>query len=315
MSNWREADQFKTIMEEYQMKTLTRDHVIYRFSRNIPPVLRIEPGEEVLFETFDTANGWVKTVEDAVDLDRTRDPQRVNPATGPVFIIGAEPGDTLEVDILKITLADQAFTRLLPGVGILANEVKAPRGRVVKVRDGWIDFGDGITFPARPMVGVLGTAPASGDITTLHPGDHGGNMDLLDVNEGARVYLPVNVPGALFALGDVHASMGDGEATGVALETSAEVQARFSLRKDERISRPWIEQENRWITYGSGPTLEEAIRTATRDMVALLGTKLGLDKEDAFMLVSATGDVRIGQSCFISGINMTARVVMPKIQK
>jgi amidase len=297
------------------MKTLTRDKVIYRFSASNPPALWIEPGEEVFFETFDAANGWVKTAEDAVDLKRTRDPQRVNPATGPVLVLGAEPGDTLVVDLLKITLADQAFTRLLPGVGILANEVDAPRGKVVKVKDGWIDFGGGITFPARPMVGVMGTAPASGEISTLQPGDHGGNMDLSDVNEGTRVYLPVNVTGALFALGDVHASMGDGEATGVALEANGEVKTRIDLVKKEKIDRPWMEHRTKWITYGAGATLEEAIRTATRDMVTLLSHRLGLDKEEAFMLVCATGDVRIGQSCFISGINMTARVVMPKIQK
>ena len=140
-------------------------------------------------------------------------------------------------------------------------------------------------------------------------------MDLLDANEGARVYLPVNVSGALFALGDVHASMGDGEASGGALETDGEVRARFSLNKDERISRPWIEHKNKWITYGSGAALEEAIRVATRDMVNLLSIKLGLDKEEAFMLVSATGDIRMGQCAFMSGVGMTARVVMPKIRK
>jgi len=297
------------------MKTLTRNHVIYRFAPSIAPVLQADPGEEVLFETLDAANGWVKTAEDAVDLKRTRDPQKVNPATGPVFIVGAEPGDTLVVDILEITLGTRAYTRLIPGAGVLANEVKTPRGKVVKVRGGWIDFGGGVTFPVRPMVGVLGTAPLSGEISTFQPGDHGGNMDLLDASEGARVYLPVNVSGALFALGDVHASMGDGEASGGALETDGEVRARFSLNKDERISRPWIEHKNKWITYGSGAALEEAIRVATRDMVNLLRTKLGLDKEEAFMLVSVTGDIRMGQCAFISGVGMTARVVMPKIRK
>ncbi len=297
------------------MKRLTRDQVTHRFSAQLPPVLVIDSGEEVLFETEDTGNGRVKTVEDAVDLARTRDPQRVNPATGPVYVRGAEPGDTLIVDILDIKLADHAFTRLLPGIGVLAGEVDAPRARVVSIEDGWVDFGDGIRFPVRPMVGVIGTAPATEDITTLHPGDHGGNMDLLDVTTGARVYLPVNVAGALMALGDLHACMGDGEVTGVALEAKGEVLARIDLKKGDRIPRPWIERENAWITFGSGATLEDAVRTATRDMVALVSRRTGLDKEDAFMLVSATGDVRIGQSSFIEGVNMTARVVMPKIPR
>ncbi len=296
------------------MKRLRRDQVIHRFSPQISPVLVIDPGEQVLFETEDTANGWVKTVEDAVDLARTRDPQRVNPATGPVFVRGAEPGDTLAVDILDIRLADRAFTRLLPGAGVLAGEVQAPRARVVAVRDGWIEFGDGIRFPVRPMVGVIGTVPASGEPTTLHPGDHGGNMDLQDATVGARVYLPVSLPGALFALGDVHACMGDGEVTGVALEASGEVVARIDLRKDGAIARPWIERESSWITYGHGVSLEDAVRTATRDMVALLTSKLAIDKEDAFMLVCSTGDVRVGQSSFIKGVSMTARVVMPKLR-
>lgn len=297
------------------MKTLNRDQVIHRFSRDIPPAAEIDPGERVLFEVLDTSNGKVKTSEDAADLARTRNPEKVNPATGPVYVRGAQPGDTLVVDILEIHLDGHAFTRLLPGNGVLAGEVEAPRGRVVRVTDGRIDFGDGISFPARPMVGVIGTAPESGEISTFHPGDHGGNMDLLDVTAGTRVYLPVSVPGALFALGDVHASMGDGELSGVALEAGGTVLVRIDLRKGEPVARPWMERDDAWISYGCGMTLEEAIRTATRDMVALLGRKLGLDKESAFMLVSATGDIRIGQSSFIPGVEMTARLVMPKLTR
>ncbi|HEX9015517.1 MAG TPA: acetamidase/formamidase family protein, partial [Chloroflexota bacterium] len=244
------------------MKRLTRDQVIHRFSAQIRPVLEIDPGEEVLFETEDTANGKVRSAEDAVDLARTRDPQRVNPATGPILIRGAEPGDSLIVDILDIKLADRAFIRVLPGAGVLAGEVEAPRGRVVRVSDGWIDFGSGIRFPARPMVGVLGTAPIEGEITTMHPGDHGGNMDLLDATTGARVHLPVRMPGALFALGDVHACMGDGEITGVALEAAGEVVARIGLLKGETISRPWLERDGSWITFGHAPALEDAVRMA-----------------------------------------------------
>ena len=140
-------------------------------------------------------------------------------------------------------------------------------------------------------------------------------MDLLDVTVGTRVHLPVSVPGALFALGDLHASMGDGELSGVALEAAGAVVARVDLRRGNRIARPWLERGDSWITYGCSLTLEDAIRTATRDMVALLGSRLGLNKETAFMLVSATGDLRIGQSAFIPGLGMTARVVMPKISR
>jgi amidase len=297
------------------VKRLTRDQIIYRFSREAPPVVEIDPGEDLLFELQDTSNGKVKTSEDAADIARTRNPEKVNAATGPVFVRGAVAGDTLVVDILEIHLDSQAFTRLLPGNGVLAGEVETPRGRVVQVRDGRIDFGEGISFPARPMIGVMGTAPAAGEIPNLQPGDHGGNMDLLDVTVGTRVYLPVSVPGALFALGDLHASMGDGELSGVALEAAGEVIVRIDLRKGERIARPWMERADAWITYGCGSTLEEAIRTATRDMVALLGRRLNLDREAAFMLVSATGDLRVGQASFIPGVGMTARVVMPKIRK
>ena len=297
------------------MRAINRDKIIHRFSRDIPPVIEVDPGEEILFEVLDTSSGKVKTSEDAADIARTRNPEKVNPATGPVFVRGAEPGDTLVVDILEIRLADRAFTRLLPGNGVLAGEVEAPRGRVVQVKDGWIEFGDGIRFPVRPMVGVIGTAPASGEISTARPSDNGSNMDLLDVTMGARVYLPVSVPGALFALGDVHASMGDGELSGVALEANGEVLACVGLMKGERIARPWVERSDAWITYGCSQSLEEAIRTATRDMVVLLGSRLGLDKETAFMLVSATGDLRIGQSAFIPDLGMTARVVMPKITR
>jgi amidase len=162
------------------------------------------------------------------------------------------------------------------------------------------------------MVGVIGTAPADGVIYTSAPGPQGSNIDVNAVTVGARAHLPVHVPGALLAIGDVHASMGDGEVSGTGVEIAGEVTVRVDLVPSAAPARPWIETDDAWITTGSGPMLEDAVEMAVEEMTRLLMERFTLSRTEAFLLVSARGDVRIGQCARIRGLDATAYAVFPK---
>jgi amidase len=293
------------------MKRVARDQLTFRFAADVPPVLEVQPGETIEMESYDTTMGRVRTPEAVHAYAKIRDPKRVNPAAGPVYVSGAEPGDTLIAEILDIKLDDLGCLRIMPGdMGVLTEEMEKPYCRIVRIEGDRAIFSPEISFPVRPMVGVLATAPAEGEITTAVPGDVGSNMDHADIRVGTKVYLPVHVPGALFGLGDLHAAMGDGEITGNAIEISGLTTVRLDLLKGRRWPRPWLETASHWITTASAPTIEAAIKTGARDMVDFLTEKLGVNREDAYMLISARGDVRIGQSC--GGVDATIRVLYPK---
>lgn len=295
------------------MKYVKRDQLTYRFAADIPPVLTVDPGETIAMETYDTTTGRVRKPEDVFTYVQARDPRKVNPAAGPVYVNGTEPGDTLTVEILDIHLDEAGSLRIMPGsMGLLTPEMQSPYCRMVRVEGDRAIFSDTVSFPVRPMVGVVATTPAEGEITTAVPGDVGSNMDHVDIAVGAKVYLPVRVPGALFGLGDLHASMGDGEITGNGIEIGGRTTVRVDLIKGRQWPRPWFETADAWFTTGYGWPIDEALRMAARDMVDLLVERLGVNREDAYMLISATGDVRLGQSC--GGMDATARVKFPKIR-
>ena len=291
------------------MLRVTREQIVYSFDKAHPEVAAIDPGAQVCFETWDARTGAITSDRDLMTAPHPRGP---NPATGPVLVRGAEPGDTLVVEIQEITLAPRGYTGIRPGQGILGHLITEYRTKVLDVVDGMVVFSDRVRFPVRPMVGVIGTAPAGAGVGNLHPGPHGGNMDHNDVRVGARVSLPVFVPGALLALGDIHASMGDGEISITALEICGEVRVLVDLRKGERLARPRIEFPDCWITTGDGPLATDAIRVACEEMAALLRKRLGLSVADAYMLLSIRGDVRVSQCSDPSAVAATARVLMPQ---
>jgi amidase len=293
------------------MRRLTRDQITYRFAPDVAPVAEIEPGETVLLETLDAASGRLQRAEDVARFTRERDPNRVNPATGPIAVRGARPGDELRVEILEIRLEPQGYTRFAPGAGVMRDELREPRAMIVRVEGGTLVCDNGLRFPARPMVGVIGTCPADAEYTTAKPGPHGGNLDFNHMTTGIVAHLPVFVPGALFALGDLHASMGDGEVTGTAIEISGEVTVRIDLVRGSGLRKPWFEDAESWITYGNAPDLEEAVRIAVAEMATFLTERLRIDREEAFLLLTARGDVRIGQAARC-GIDATAYVLFPQ---
>ncbi len=292
------------------MLRISRDHIVYSLDKTHPPVATVDPGAEICFETWDARTGTVRSDQDLLNVPHPKGP---NPATGPILVRGAEPGDTLIASILDIGLEQQGYTGIRPGQGMLGHLVTDYRTRVFKIADGMVIFNDRIRFPVRPMVGVIGTAPAGEGIGTLHPGVHGGNMDHNDVRVGARVHLPVFVAGALFAIGDIHATMGDGEISITALEIPGTVRVRLDLVKGGAPRRPWIEFPDCWITTGDGPDIVAAIRVAAEEMAALVQQRLGLTPEEAYMLLSIRGDAKVSQCAAPSVVASTARFVMPRL--
>jgi amidase len=295
------------------MIRVPRDQYTYRFAPDVAPVARVAPGEQIVFETYDASTGRIHAPADVHSYLKVRDLRRVNPAAGPVWVEGAQPGDDLVVTIEAIRLAAQGYIRAMPGGGVLS-DVEGPVAVIVPVEEGeTLVLPGGLRLPARPMVGVIGTAPASGEVLTAWPGPQGSNLDCNLVRPGARVHLPVHVPGALLALGDVHASMGDAEVSGTGIEINAEVTARVELRPGAAQPRPWIEVDGLIAATSSAPTLAAAVSLATDGLTRLLGERLGVSRTEAFLLISAYGDVRIGQACDPGGLDCTVYACFPAV--
>src|SRR3954465_2194341 len=192
-----------------------RDEIIWAFGPELEPVLEIDPGETVTFETNDCFTGQI-TSED--DLVTGIDFERVNSATGPVAVRGAEPGDSLIVEFLDVSPGPQGVATIIPGFGQLIDQVRSPVTKVFRVEGDTIHMNDRVSFPLRPMVGVIGVATGGETLTNAFAGRHGGNLDNHLHGPGAKVYFPVRQPGGMFAVGAMHASTGDGEACFTAVE-------------------------------------------------------------------------------------------------
>jgi amidase len=239
-----------------------------------------------------------------------RDPRKVNPAGGPIAVRGAGSGDELVVTIERIGLSDQGYVRAAPGGPVLP-DVEGPRAAIVRVEGDDLIYPGGIRLPARPMVGVIGTAPARGVVYTADPAANGSNLDCNAIRVGARVHLPVNVAGALLCIGDVHASMGDGEVSGTGVEINGEVEASVELLPCGGHGWPWVETADEVVAVGSAPSVDAAIALAVDRLVRLMVERHNLGRTDAFMLVSARGDVHVGQCC--GGLDATAYASFPRV--
>ena len=290
---------------------IPRDEAVFSFGPEMIPVLEVDPGTIVTFETQDCFSGQIRTEGDMVtDIDFSK----VNPATGPVAVRGAEPGDSLVVEILDIRPGEQGVATIIPGYGQLIDLVDSPVTKVLPVRDGTVHFNDEIRFPMRPMVGVVGVATDGEEITNAMPGRHGGNLDDHLHGIGTSIYFPVRRPGGMFAVGDMHASMGDGEICGTGIEIAGEVTVRFDLLKGKQGAWPISETEQAWITHGTATEYPDAMREACREAAYLLAREWGLSLEDAFILLSIRADVGVAQACKPSPFATIARVVVPKLE-
>ena len=285
------------------------DKSLYTFSKDNPPFCSAQPGEVLMFRTMDCYSGQLTSEDQKLEgLDLTK----CNPAAGPVFVEGAEPGDVLVVDVLDITVADVGCTRTSGKSGPL-RDVTEERNRILHIVDGCVQFND-ICWPINPMVGVMGTAPAGEAVATGHAGDHGGNMDSKKITKGARVYFPVRVPGALLQMGDIHATMGDGEICGTGVEIAGEILVRISLIKSFALNWPVTETEDNWYVNAKGKDYDESLILASKELCRLMEPAYGWDATDIFIYLSLQGDVEINQACRpLSTPMVNVRVGIPKI--
>lgn len=292
---------------------LAAGEVVYAIGKDVRPRLRLQAPAEVRIATLDARAGRLtrpEEVESTAPDYRDRFP-KANPATGPIFVDGAESGDVLTVEILDIALGPRGYTLVKPGFGVIPDMVERAVARFADVKDGAIDFA-GVRLPLRPMVGVIATAPDGVPVGTAYVGRHGGNLDCNLIGVGARVHLPVRVPGALLYVGDVHATMGDGEISGSGFEIAAEVTLRVGLRKGGATEWPWLETADRVVTLASAPTFDEAAEAAIRAMIPLIMARHGVSDTDAYMLASIRGDLRVNQACR-SPIDTSVRFEFPKL--
>ncbi len=276
------------------MKTITRDYITYVLSKENEPCGRIKAGETVAFETYDCFTNQFLP-EDATFENVVRKPG--NPATGPLYIEESMPGDMLKIHILDIEIGPTGIVMLGPGSGNEKEEFSEKVLRRVPVRGGVACFGENLRIPVNPMIGVIGVAPGGEGVSTITPQDHGGNMDCTRIKKGATLYLPVFVEGALLSMGDFHAVMGDGEVEDCGLEIEGRATVRIDVVRNKNcVPYPMIETDGRLITIASGKTVEEAWRAASRQMFDFMKDKIGMDYQDAGMLLTMTGDLIICQT-------------------
>jgi amidase len=290
---------------------ITKDQHVWNFSSDMKPVIEVLPGDQVNIETWDCFTGQVQSEADTV---ATLDLSRINSATGPIGVLGSEPGDLVSVSFNEIVPNEQGAAMVIPEWGQLIEHCKSPITRIFKVKDGIVHMNEKVSFPSIPMFGVIGVAPAAGSIQTFDAGAHGGNMDDHLHAKGTTVYLPVFQSGAQIAIGDMHASMGDGEISGTGVEIGGRANLTVGLKKKIKIGFPVAENSDSWFTHGStADNIDDALKIACEEAARLLVDQWGFTMEDAFIFLSVKGDLGIAAYYHPSPGCVTARMRVPKI--
>jgi acetamidase/formamidase len=294
------------------------------WDNSLAPVARIAPGESLEFDVSDASAGQLCPTSTVADVGRM-DFSKVNPIAGPVFIDGAEPGDVLKVTLLSFVPSGWGWTANIPGFGLLVDEFKEPALHLWRYDPTTLApalFGRWGKVPLKPFTGTIGVAPAATGVHSVVPPRRvGGNMDVRDIALGTELFLPVEVAGALFSVGDTHAAQGDGEVCGTAIESPMRVALQFDLLKREPLAFPrfrtqgpvtrHVDGSGYEVTTGIGPDLMEAARAAVRSMIDLLGRQRGMPAVDAYLLCSVCGDLRISEIVDIP--NWTVSFYLPRI--
>ncbi len=293
--------------------TLGSENTHNRFSAAIPPVLTVPSGSVIEVRTKEASDGQITAETAAEDLASVSfDP--VHPLTGPVYVEGAEPGDVLAVRLHEIEVEGWGWATILPGFGFLAEQFTDPwiRGFDIGPESTHATFKDGIEIPLAPFAGVMGVAPATDSmLVTIPPRANGGNLDNRHLRPGTTVYFPVFVEGALFSIGDTHAAQGDGEVSGTAIEAPMRIVYEISVLKGVRpIPEPQYETDEYYAVTGFGTTIDEAARKATRYMIDYLVAERGLTPEEAYVLCSLAGDLKISETVDVP--HMLVSMHMPK---
>jgi acetamidase/formamidase len=286
---------------------ITRDQPTHRrWDATLAPVIEVDPGDVVIAETDDFAGGQItrdSTSADLLELDF----EQIYPLAGPVAVRGARPGDALAIEILGFELPEWGWACIIPGLGLLPREeFPDPVLRVFDLTTGdATSLTEGVSIPVEPFCGTMGV-PRASDRGTPIPPPHsgGGNMDTRHLTAGTTLYLPVEVDGGLFSLGDAHAAQGDGEVAISGLECAMRTRFRVDVVRDAHLPAPQlrrgpgsltprVDHAGWYATTGVEPDLMEASRAAVRAMIDHLGRERGLSREDAYILCSLAGDLKI----------------------
>ena len=265
---------------------------VYTFSKDNKPIAFAKEGEEVIFHTLDCFCQQIRSEDDKIE---ELDFSKANPATGPLYIEGARPGDVLAVEILDVEVAKSGVMATFKGLGALHKNCET-RTKILKVEDGQIYFND-ISFPAVPMIGVIGCAGDGEPVQTSDSFSGGGNMDSRIITKGVTVYLPVRVPGALLAMGDVHAAMGDGEVCETGVEIDATIRVKTRIIRDFDLRWPITETDDFWFVNTTGKNCDVAIQYGYEEMQRLIMNAYGWDATDACMYLSAQARLESNQAC------------------
>ena len=295
-------------MHKHHRYTIHEHQCHFGWNNANEPAARIAPGETVEFRPVDSSGAQLSansTVADIAKLDFAR----VNPVAGPVYVDGAEPGDALKVTLLDFTTSGWGWTANIPGFGLLAEDFTEPALHIWKYDSTTLApamYGPGGQVPLKPFCGTIGLAPAeAGTHSIVPPRRMGGNMDIRDLCAGTELYLPVEVAGGLFSVGDTHATQGDGEVCGTAIESPCILTARFDLVKAANLPFPrfttpgpvarHFDVKGYEATTGIAPDLMDATKAAVRGMIDLLSSRYGMSAVEAYMLCSVCADLRISE--------------------
>jgi len=275
------------------MRRLAGSAFVSELSRKNPAAYQVDDGESVVIETLDCRGGYV--TREGVLRPNSPGP---NPATGPIEVSGASPGEAIAVTIHTVTTDDWGF------IGGGEDEFT-----LIDIQDGVAVYPWGLRAPVQPIIGVVGVAPPEGAIPATTPSDWGGNLDTVDVCAGATVYLPVGVPGAMLALGDVHALQGDGECSGTGIECAAEITATIRRVQSPLWPAIYLVRDDRLMLFGHGATVDEAAWAAVEAMSECLSKLTGRSKSEGCRLLSTVGEIRISQ---IVNPKKTCRAIIPR---
>ncbi len=288
------------------MKTISRDvGIIYEFNETNQPIATVASGSIVRVETYDCFKNQIDSEDMALtDLDW----DQINPATGPIFVEDAKPGDVLKVTIHSIEIDSQGVMLVGPNLGVMGHQIDKLNAKILPIENDKILFNE-LLLPLNKMIGVIGVAPSGQGVNCGTPGAHGGNMDNKMVTEGATLYFPVAVEGALFGLGDFHAAMGDGEVSVSGVEVAGAATVTLEVIKGQHLEQPMLENEECFTQIASAMTLDDASKMATQLMINRLVERTNMNVSEVTMLMSAVGQLEI---CQVVDPLVTVRFVVPK---
>lgn len=276
------------------------------WDNSIKPIAELDSGQTITYEIVEASGGQFHKNSTAEDV-RNVDFSKLNPVAGPIYVKGAEPGDTLEVEMIDFRQLEWGWTAIVPGFGLLADDFPDPALKIIDLANRKkAEFLHGIDVFVKPFPGTIGVAMKEpGKHSIVPPRHNGGNMDIRHLVKGTKLYLPVQVEGALFSIGDTHAAQGDGEVCGTAIEASMETTIRFKLHKGKTIAEPRYEipgpptpeadSMGYYVTTGHGQDLYKASQNAIRYMIEHIVNTYGVTDEEAYMLCSVAVDLRISE--------------------